>query len=179
MVQLRTLFWVVTFVGILYDETQGKVQIYNRNGGGGEPRNISVNIHGANAGNICIDCQNQIQVDAGLDGDDDVGISDLQQYLGESKSQFPPFFYLPSQEKQNPIVLSSPSDSISAAPINSASVLPITFLSDPQMDSPLFPDLENVDDESLSDVSPGIHPLLFDFPEALESDDIDTPESSV
>jgi len=85
---------------MLFDEGHGDVQIYNRDVDGDGPRNISVNIHGSNGGNICIDCQNQIQVDAGLVNEDSLKIlPDVQRLLGPN-SGIQPFYFMDQPLKQ-------------------------------------------------------------------------------
>lgn len=79
---------------MLFDEVRGDVQVYNRDANGDGPRNISVNIHGSNGGNICIDCQSQIQVDAALGNEDSlVNLPDMKRLMGPNPV-FPPFYFM-------------------------------------------------------------------------------------
>ncbi|KAL7739486.1 hypothetical protein ACLKA6_003932 [Drosophila palustris] len=98
MVKLRVFVFVLCFIWVLFNESHGSVQIYNQIGT--DPRNISVNIDGDNGGNICIDCQNQIQVETDLEHDYDLANNgDWQRYL-DPYSRFQSFLFI--QQSQLP-----------------------------------------------------------------------------
>ncbi|KAL7739484.1 hypothetical protein ACLKA6_003931 [Drosophila palustris] len=107
MVKVRIFLFVVCFAWMFFDEIHGDVQVFNESDDGNGQQNISVNIHGSNGGNICIDCQNQIQIDdSSMEDDNHHGnLGDLQPFL-DVNSGLQPFFYAQPSLNTRPVLIS-------------------------------------------------------------------------